>query len=373
LPPTPDFRPPRARSPWTGLAGGVALLFCLDALLFRTGLYPSILEPESTSGKVEYTLALEASRPKTAPRQVLVFGDSRMRFLAKVANREARGRGLEFGNSVVQGSTPRSWYYMLRAEDPQARAYAAVVLPLDSYDDIDGRDDLADIPVDLHHVVGLVGLADVPEFAFSYRGWGSRWQALRGALLKGVVYQADIRAFLSHPAARLEKVRAYEEYYMLWAANYNGEEGTLAGLSVDWNARRIVFPERLTAEARNNLADVLLRAPEPQTGRTAAYRRKWFAKVVERYRGTPTRVAFLRLPRGPVPPPPVAAQPHSVVRELARRNPHVVLLDERLFDSLERPELYADGLHLNAAGSRLLSAILAEELRQRLEAPPDAL
>ena len=77
------------------------------------------------------------------------------------------------------------------------------------------------------------------------------------------------------------------------------------------------------------------------TGRThkrdsiAAFRRKWFGRLLDRYRGTPTKVVFLRLPRGPSPRPDNLVQKKSSsIREFAAR-PGVLLVDEHAFDSLE--------------------------------------
>jgi len=351
---------------WTGIAGACLMVFCADALLFRTGWYP--VEPDSTTGSVEYALALETARLKRDPHQVLVFGDSRMRFLARFANEETAPVGVAFGSCVVPGTTPRCWDYMARAVDPEGGRYDAVVVPLDSFADTDGRDELADFPLDLHHLVGLLGFRDLVEFPFSYRSLARRWQAFRGTLLKGAVYQRDMQAFLADPAARLAKVAAFEEHYAEWNRNYLGEDGTLEGLEVDWARRRIAFPPQLTAAARADLFDVLLRAPSPQTGRTAAYRRQWLGKMVARYRGTRTRIVFMRLPRGPAVPPGADPAAAGVIHELARANSHVVVLDEHLFDFLERPEFYADGLHLNHVGSGRLSRALARQIATRIAA-----
>jgi hypothetical protein len=351
---------------WTGIAGACLVVFCADALLFRTGWYP--VEPDSTTGKVEYTLALEAARPKRDPHEVLVFGDSRMRFLARFANDETAPVGVAFGSCVVPGTTPRCWEYMARAVDAGGGRYDAVVVPLDSFADTDGRDELADFRLDLHHLAGLLGLRDLVEFPLSHRSLARRWQAFRGTLLKGAVYQRDIQAFLAAPAARLAKVAAYEEHYAEWSRDYLGEEGTLAGLEVDWVRRRIAFPPQLTDAVRANLSDVLLRPPSPQTGRTAVYRRTWLGKLVARYRGTRTRIVFMRLPRGPVVPPGSGAAAAGVIYELARANSHVVVLDEHLFDFLERPKFYADGLHLNHVGSSRLSRELARQIATRIGA-----
>jgi hypothetical protein len=57
-----------------------------------------------------------------------------------------------------------------------------------------------------------------------------------------------------------------------------------------------------------------------------------------------------------------------VVRDLAAEHSNVLLCDEHAFDSIERPEFYKDGLHLNQAGSYQFSILLAREVQRLLKA-----
>ncbi len=78
-----------------------------------------------------------------------------------------------------------------------------------------------------------------------------------------------------------------------------------------------------------------------------------------------TKIVFLRLPRGPIPRPDFLSRAKSSsIRELAAR-PNVILCDEHAFDSLEHPELFGDGMHLNRAGVAKFSPMLASWWRKR--------
>jgi lysophospholipase L1-like esterase len=115
-----------------------------------------------------------------------------------------------------------------------------------------------------------------------------------------------------------------------------------------------------------------MRPVDPQTGRLAVYRRKWFGKIMERYRGTATRVVFYRLPRAPIPrPDSLVTKLSSSIREF-QSGPNVLLLDEHTFDSLERPEFFQDALHLNREGAARFSKLMAERLPEALASPPGA-
>ena len=356
----------------TGFAAAFLALFLIDAIVFRTGLYPSILDTDSSTGRLELVLASEAKRQATGGPRILVTGDSRMGLLVRTANQLSPQLGYTFGFIGVAGTRPRCWYYMLRDGDPTARRYAAIVLPVGDYDDQDTYDDQEEWTADLRYVVARLRLGDALDFARSYRSIRGRWQALRGGLFKGVVYSEDFQAFLSNPVARIAYVSQANREWSRWADNYEPERRSLNGLSVDWKARRITFPEGLTAAERNLIQEVLLQYPVPQRGRCAVYRRLWFGRIIERYRGTSTRLIFIRLPRGPVlRPDSLVHKTSSSIREFASQ-PHVTLLDEHLFESLERPEFYFDPLHLNAEGAVRFSTMLAQEVRAVLGPPRDA-
>src|SRR3979409_545950 len=102
------------------LVASVLAFAAIEGAVFHTGFYPWILNPDASTGYLETMLRIEMERPKTGP-QVLGVGDSRMLLLARLANEHTRESGYTFGNIATAGSSPRSWYYMLRDGDPTAR------------------------------------------------------------------------------------------------------------------------------------------------------------------------------------------------------------------------------------------------------------
>jgi len=100
---------------------------------------------------------------------------------------------------------------------------------------------------------------------------------------------------------------------------------------------------------------------EPQHGDKYRYRKEWLGRIVDRYRGTSTRVVFVRVPRAPVPPPASGTALPSAISELA---PAVTIVDENAFTSIEKPEYFFDSLHLNAQGREEFSKQLAARLQE---------
>ena len=342
-----------------------AAFVVVEGAVFRTGLYTRVLEPDSSAGYVQSILDNEKRRVVAGPHEVLAIGDSRMGFRARAANEIETETGYRFATIAMPGSTPRVWYYMLRDVDPTARRYAAILIGVNEYDDED-FEDLSAREMDIRYVTPLLGWADVLPFAASFPEWRTRWEAARAGLFKGYAYRADFQDFLAHHKYRMKKIAVQRRedgprrYNEVWGSY------SVTGLSVDWKARTIHFPEGSTESQKQLLREVLLRETIEQTGQRGKYLREWYGRIVERYRGSRTRIVFLRLPRGPVVRPVIVARKSAVARELAASNPRVRLLPEHAFDSLEQPRFFGDPMHLNHPGSQEFSRMAARETARLL-------
>lgn len=347
----------------------LAGVFGLDAVLFRTHWYASVIEPESSTGQFELTLRRERLAQDTfGGNAVIGFGNSRFNYYPRIANQLMVETRLLFRTARVDGSTPQSWYYLLRDLDPTARRYRAILLGVDDYDERDPMEAPDTDLASLHFAILRLRLGDALEFARGFRGFDLEWRAFRGALLKGLVLQPDILAFLANPAKRLAEVRIERGGFDFWTYNYVEPTASMAGLRIDWSTFTATFPPGFTPLQRQTVIDSVVYRPRPSRfpGGLAAYRRTWFGRIIDRYRGSRTQIIFVRLPRAPIPRPgtldPIVS---SSIRELAQR-PNVLLCPEHAFDSLERPELFKDGLHLNLEGSTRFSEMLAREVQSLL-------
>ena len=356
---------PYARPVWAIILA-VAGVFALDALVFRTGLYTSILEPESTTGLFELILRREqVAQPWYGPNLVCTVGDSRFAYYPRVANEQKAATGFAFRHAGVAGTDARAWFYMLRDLDPNRNAYRAIVIGVADYDDEDGAYDIGDDLATLHYTAARLRFSDVIPFTLSFHDGTARWKAFRGSLFKGVVFQRDLLAFLSHPAKRIAYVEFTNHGYEEWTYGFVDSDRNVVGLKIDWANLTATVPPGNDA-LRDQLNRFVLYRPYPQTGRHAAFRREWFGRLLDRYRGTSTKVVFLRLPRGPIPRPDyLVRKKSSSIREFAAR-PGVLLVDEHAFDFLEKPELFKDAFHLNNTGCARMSVALAQEIAKLL-------
>jgi len=253
---------------------------------------------------------------------------------------------------------------MLRDVDPTARRYSAIVVQLGDPAYEDPAEDYPNRIYDLRFVIAQLRLGDVPDFAASFPSAERKWEAWRGGIFKGMVYQRDLRDFLLNPRARLAKVDRNRRESAGWFYNFPGDQRTLRGLRVDWATKKITFPNGLDEATRNRLAVALLRPATPPSMQQAAYLQTWFGRILDRYRGSNTRFIFIRFPRSPIPQPGKSAA-HDPLPEWASRR-HVVVSDPHLFGTLERPELFVDEFHLNKEGATRFSTMLAEEVQKQL-------
>ena len=350
------------------LFASFAVFAVIEGAVFHTGVYPWVLNPDASTGYVETRLRDERERPKDGP-QVLGIGDSRMLLLPRVANESTAETGYTFGSIAAPGASTRSWYYMLRTADPEARLYRAVLMAVESYDDTDKWGDEADNDADLSYVIPDLRLADLWEYSRSFDDPWQRWKAFRGILFKGLVYKRDFEDLLRDPVSRVRYVVRSRRDSFGWQYGYHGPTEDLSGFQVDFQTKTLIAPPNAKPALVDALKDRLFSPLPPATGMQSRYMKYWLGKIYNHYRNSQTRLIFLRLPRGgfvrPDQPP---YNPHGSVRDLAA-HPNVALIDEHFFDVLERPEFFQDQLHLNGPGMDRFSAMIVQEAG-RILGPP---
>lgn len=335
--------------------------FAADSLLFRTGWYAAYLEPDSSSGLLESRLYwLQNARARASP-EVLVIGDSRVAegFSSGVADSTV-GQHLHFWNFGLAGTTPRVWYYTLRDADATRRRFAAIAIALDNYSDQDWFAEFEDRATDQSYLVMRLGMGDCVDFAASMHTMQARHRALSGCLFRGMILRDDVQAFLAQPETRIAHAADWRKNGLAYLSGYGGKPENLRGLTVDWQSRTIHFPDGISDSIRANVTTFLLPTPVPNTGALARYRQRWLSAILDLYKNSPTRLIFLQLPRAPLVQPGTEIA-RGFVDSVSHR-PRVEVLPAETFADLERPEWFADGLHLNREGRPLFSARLAAQV-----------
>jgi alginate O-acetyltransferase complex protein AlgI len=366
----PFHDPPRNKTAALFAAAAFALFAVVDVCAFRTGLYHGILDPSSSTGSFESAIAQFRSFPSQARRDVLVLGDSRIYSGLNPQAASAAAGGLRFLNGGVPGTTPRCWPFFVRAIDPPARRFRAVVIAVDTYADDDsaiGSLDGDDRPMDLRYVVFQTRLTDLPKLAGSFSDPRERVENGIDLFWRGQELRDDVQALAADPRARLAALRQAREApsYDPLAAHPRSE--SLAGLTANFATNELTYPAALSDGERSAIATQVLPIPKPSLS-YALYREQWLAPIAQRYASTGTPVFFVRIPTRPVHR--VASQlPSGSLVEIAQTQ-QARLIPAAAYLALERPELFADEDHLNAAGSLKFSRRLGSDVRRMLDDPP---
>jgi len=362
--PTEPTTSPRPLHVARNLVLGVATFVCLDGVVFHTGLYVSILAPDSYAGRLAVITRAEKQRPPSGLKEVLVLGDSRMAegFSTAVADELGSAAGFKFVTLAEPASTANTWYYMLREVDPTVQRYRAIVLPYGI-----GYEPTSAEPLRISMAAPLLRYGDCFTFASAFQQWSGRFRAVTACILRGSAYQSDVADFLEHPIARIENVQ--RESAMVHArAVYKGRDYDMVGTSYDATTGQMTFPPRLTEAQREAIRKSLLQPSQSEMQYSLRLQRDWIPRILNRYSKSATAIALTPVPRGPFAELPAFSVAQRAPFPEVTRQRTVFSLPEQTFDFLEKPDYYFDAFHLNAKGRQRFTESLVNDLVARLAA-----
>jgi hypothetical protein len=351
---------------------GVLVFSAIDVSVFRTGLYWSVIEPNSTLGSVKIAFAsvslLEAEeRTQTDRKPVLVLGDSRVGegFSARLANAHAAelNSPIRFVNGAMAGAPPKTLYYLSRALDPSATRFSAIVLMTSSL-----ADDQVGFPHpcwwELAYIHPFVGVADLPDLITDCWDDGVLERTVLSLFVAGYNYRLDLQALLADVPDRLHRALLSQHAAAESMAAYEGNPNTLEGMSFDVATGTIKIPDELPparAQAIRDYASLLMRLTE-ELPMTHDYRRRWITRLAKRYSAANVPVILVRLPRGPLHYLVSGEHPISPFLEQLRKERAIRIADPATLSKFERPECFFDALHVNKVGREGVSRRLAESV-----------
>ena len=341
---------------------GVAIFICVDGVVFHTRLYTSILAPDSYAGRMAAITRSEKSRASSGLKEVLILGDSRMAegFSPVVANKLSSLDGFKFINLTEPASAVNIWDYMLREVDPTRRRYWAIVVPYG----IGFEPNSAD-PLRISMAAPLLRYGDWFNFASAFQRWSGRFRAFTACILRGSAFQSDVVDFLEHPIARIRSVQQGPKRLQAREV-YKGQDYDIVGTLYDPRTGQVTFPPRLTEAQRDAIRDSLVKPSQSETQDFLRMQRDGIQRILNRYSASSTEIVLTPVPRGPFAGLPGASMTfHAAFPSITTRKA-VFSLPEQTFDSLEKPEYYFDGYHLNSKGRQRFTETLVTELVGRL-------
>jgi hypothetical protein len=342
---------------------GLAVFACLDGAIFHTGLYMSILAPESFAGRMAMLTKAEKQRVSSGLKEVLILGDSRIAegFSAAVADELGSAAGFKFVSLAEPGSTIDIWYYMLREVDPTRRRYAAIVIPY-GYGYEHNRVEVLKISM----AAPLLRYGDCFDFASCFEQWTDRFRAFTACIFRGSALQSDVTDLLEHPIVRAKSIQLGQKRLNARAA-YKGRDGDITGTSYNPNTGQITFAPRLTEAQKDAIRYSLMPPSQSETQYLLQLHRDWLRRILPRYSVSQTAIILMPTPRGPFGGFSKFSMAHETFFGGIAIRKSIFSLPEHTFDFLEAPQYYFDGYHLNVNGRQKFTEVMVAELLRRLQ------
>ncbi len=360
--PTEPTTSPRRLHVARNLLLGVAAFILLDGVIFHSGLYVSILAPNSYAGRVAEITQAEKERASSGLKEVLVLGDSRIAegFSTTLANELGSPAGLKFVSLAEPAASANTWYYMVREVDPTTRRYWAIVIPYG----IGYEPNSAD-PLRISMTAPLLRYSDCFHFASGFQRLSGRFRAFTACILRGSAYQDDVVDLLEHPIVRMRSIQ--REFVGLHSREiYKGRDYDLVGTSYDATTGQVTFAPKLSEAQRLAFRKSLIQPSQSDTAYSIKLQREWIPRIMNRYSNSPTAIVLTPVPRGPFVELPGFSPGYDSVLPSSVIDRTSFSLPGRTFDFLEKPEYYFDAFHLNAKGRQRFTETLVSELMGRV-------
>ncbi|HJW36991.1 MAG TPA: hypothetical protein VJ420_00050 [Candidatus Udaeobacter sp.] len=337
---------------------GVTAFVCLDGIIFHSGLYVSILAPDSYAGRVVEITRTERERASSGLKEVLVLGDSRIAegFSTILANELGSPAGVKFVSLADPAASANTWYYMVREVDPTARRYWAIVIPYGAGYEPNSADALR-----ISMTAPLLRYGDCFHFASGFQRWSGRFRAFTACILRGLAYQDDVVDLLEHPIARLRGFQQEDERMHSRAA-YKGRDYDLVGTTYNATTGQVMFAPKLTEAQRLAFRKSLIQPSQSDTKYSLKLQREWIPRIMNRYSNSPTAIVLTPVPRGPFVELPGSYRGYDSILPSSVIERSTFSLPGHTFDFLEKPEYYFDVFHLNSKGRRRFTEMLVSEL-----------
>jgi hypothetical protein len=341
---------------------GIAAFILLDGVIFHSGLYGSILTPNSYAGRIAEITQTEKTRAPSGLKEVLVLGDSRIAegFSSTLANELGSPVGLKFVSLAEPAASANTWYYMVREVDRTTRRYCAIVIPYGV-----GYEPASADALRISMTAPLLRYGDCFNFASGFQRWSGRFRAFAACILRGSAYQDDVVDLLEHPIARIRSLQR-ESTSMHSREVYKGRDYDLVGTSYDGATGQITFAPKLTEAQRLAFRRSLIQPSQSDTEHSLKLQREWIPRIINRYGKSPTAIVLTPVPRGPFIELPGFAKGYDSVLPSSVIQRTNFSLPGNEFDFLEKPEYYFDAFHLNAEGRQRFTETLVSELLGRL-------
>lgn len=345
--------------------------FVFEALLYRSGAYFRMAEPDSNTGAVVKALMSVEQQYRPGVHNILAFGDSRVAEGFSSPHAAAGDASFNFINVAVPGSTPRTWYYLLREIDRRGYRFDAVVVGT-LYRDT-GTGLRANWSLDPAHASALLSLADAIAYPATFESAQMRERARHAVLFPALAMRQDTLALLQAPRERRDKIRDGRPGFLASVRNYPGRTETMPVLRFAADGHSVVDWGQATAEQRGKIEahlSELTPRPEAVIAPNDAFLGRWLGAMAQLAHDRDALFVVYPLPRGPYRDALGEEPPLPSSLQALQRAPGVTVLPPDQFARLEAPDYFFDALHANRAGREYTSDSIGSAVRALLAGTP---
>jgi hypothetical protein len=250
---------------------------------------------------------------------------------------------------------PRTWYYFLKHIDPDCHTFKYIVIGLRSYWDDDWPDSEVDNIFNAYTLLPILSMRDAGDLLSSYSNFWIRLEATLACLLKMYGYRSDISSLFAQPFARFDILRDRANW-LVEDYEYQGNPNSLAGVKVVEG--KVVGP--ISESSRESLQNWLNR-PAPESGFQPLYLSFWLNRILDRYKGTSTKIFLIHIPDAPLPKQTKYRHLDRTIKMISSR-PNVIVDPENDFDALCEPRFFYDARHMNKDGRKLFTCLLTKRI-----------
>ena len=354
-----------------------------DIVLFHAGAYFPLLQPESFSGVVESRLRWVSGRLEAFPgrNRIVVMGNSKAQACVMESQLEAdlAFNGLRYHviNMSVGGSTPRSWYALMKEGRITSDNTEIVVIGV------------TDMSIEAHKKEGLrdldisktrLKIGDALTMASAYREFEDRLEVFSGFFFRTPLFEDDIKQLLASPARRFRQIAASRKRFSIEARIDNRSNRDLLSARLGKDGRLDVDKLDGFLKKRDNLrreVQGMLRHRKRLAAAMAQGRRMvrnaivdpgklmMLGRLVEDLNARGIKVVLGVVPAFPysMTRPTEGDYLGNFFRDLERSGADVeVWHDLSMLRQLHSPRYFKDALHVNTKGAEIYTRRLAQFL-----------
>jgi hypothetical protein len=336
------------------------VFFATDEMLFCTGFYQRLIEPDSSVGIYCFRRGLALSKIKQGGHLVALVGDSRIQaaFSSRIFDQIANSTPFKAVNLGVPASSLRVWYFLLKQVDPDRNAFDLIVIPLASYADVDEEEDYPNRLYDLRFFVPFCSPADLSSVFQSFTDLNAKLIFIVDAISKLHALRLDIGDLLLHPLTRLNHLSRFEKFGEEGFYRYKGYTTTLSGMKLS-NRGWLKGSSTIDDLALQKLNYRVSVPPPPQTGMRQRYNSVWLNQLVDDYAESKTKILLIKMPTEPVARSYQLPKCYASLNSIAKKK-NVFILSEGYFDNFNTAQYFGDDVHLNSLAMPKFSSRLSE-------------